>query len=327
MPRGYELDSTYDALRAITRKMYSTQIKIFSSVIEKMGFYEADAHRLIIASLNDGIYQNLGGLYSQTYHAISNHNPIPKSARAQDYMSPMELRLNAIAVRRATRAIKKLLGRRFSLRDVQDICYSEAHSVANDFLMLNIGKAEFEMRNPKLSLSSKPIIKKYDHALVMGTLPKGKTFTNEDEKEKKQALIRQNNILFGNIKNRLIELGMTSMPLRQSAFARFNGEFYETDAGVTHTLEISKIIITDKAEDYISIEELEINCDKLKIMESELQKINRGMPYNSIYKDLEKAGAKARQILLQKYKKLPELYSGFYHTYIDADKKIAQTKN
>jgi len=50
------------------------------------------------------------------------------------------------------------------------------------------------------------------------------------------------------------------------------------------------------------------------------------MPYNSIYLDLEKAGAKARQILLQKYKKLPELYSGFYHTYIDSDKKIALTK-
>jgi hypothetical protein len=239
----------------------------------------------------------------------------------------MELRLNAIAVRRATKAIKKLQGRRFSLKDVQDICYSEAHSVANEFLMLNIGKDEFQMQNPKPRLSAKPIIKKYDHALVMGTLPKGKTFVQTNEEETKQMLIRQNNMLFSSIKNRLIQLGMTSMPLRQSAFARFNGEFYETDAGVTHTLEISKIIITDNAQDYISIEELELNCDKLKIMDNALARISVGMPYNSIYSDLEKAGAKARQILLQKYKKLPELYNGFYHTYIDADKKIAQAKN
>ena len=36
-------------------------------------------------------------------------------------------------------------------------------------------------------------------------------------------------------------------------------------------------------------------------MEDSLARINVGMPYNSIYSDLEKAGAKARQILLQKY--------------------------
>ena len=43
-------------------------------------------------------------------------------------------------------------------------------------------------------------------------------------------------------------------------------------------------------------------------------------------KVLEKAGNNARHTLIAKYKTMPELYSGFYNTFIDADKKYVYNK-
>lgn len=328
MARGYQLETYYDSLRAINRMIYSNQIKTFSSLISKLGLREADAYRLIIAAINDGVYQNLDRLYNKTYHASYEKPGVTKSSQAQDYMSPMELRLNAIAVRRATIAIDKLNGKRFSLRDVQDICYAEARSVAREFYYLKQGSGEFNMKLALPVASTKSIIKKYEHALVLGTLPKSKTFVGETnlEKEEKQRLIIANNKLFSIIKIRLIALGMTSMSMRQTAFARFNVEFYETDVARSHTLEISKILITDNAGDYVSNEELQINIEKLKIMKNSVDKIQTGTSFGHIYQSLEEAGKNARHIIVQKYKVLPELFSGFYHTYIDSDKRLLPQK-
>lgn len=328
MARGYQLDTYYDSLRAVNRMIYSGQIKTFSSVISKLGLKEADAYRLIISAINDGVYQNLGSLYNRTYHASYEKSGVAKSAQAQDYMSPMELRLNAIAVRRATMAIERLNGKRFSLRDVQDICYAEARSVAKEFSYIKQGAGEFNMKLALPTASTKSIIKKYDHGLAMGTLPKSKTFVSENQTEnkKRQTLILENNRLFSEIKTQLIDLGMASMSMRQTAFARFNMEFYEADVARSHTLEISKILITDKAGDYVSTEELNINIEKLKIMKNVVYKLQKGTSYVHIYQALEEAGKTARHIAMQKHQTLPELYSGFYHTYIDADKRMLPTK-
>ncbi len=329
MPRGYELNSYYDAMRAVNRKLYSSQIKKLSSLIDRLGLRNSDAYRLIIASINNGTYENLDSLYNKTYFGSAYKPDIPKSAHAQDYMSPMELRLNAIAVRRSAKAIEKLSGSRFSLKDVQDICYAEARGVAEEFNLLKQGLDEFNMKIAQPAISTKAIIKKYDHNIVLGTLPKGQLFTstNSEEVENKRKLIAINNSIFSEIKNALIGLGMSSATIRQTAFARFNMEFYETDVATTHTLEISKILITDKAYDYVSEQELIINIEKLKIMNEAVQKIQRGTSFADIYNKMQKSGKLARHIIMQKYKTLPELYSGFYHTYIDADKKIISTKN
>lgn len=329
MPRGYELNSYYDTMRAINRKLYSSQIKKLSGLIDKLGLRNSDAYRLIIASINDGVYQNLNDLYNRTYFGSAYRPDIPKSAYAQDYMSPMELRLNAIAVRRSAKAIEKLSGSRFSLKDVQDICYAEARGVAEEFNLLKQDVDEFNMKITQPAVSTKAIIKKYDHNIVLGTLPKGELFTSDNmqEIENKQKLIAYNNSIFAQIKNELIARGMTSASMRQTAFARFNMEFYETDVATTHTLEISKILITDKAYDYVSERELIINIEKLKIMNESLQQLSSNASFSEIYSKLQRSGKMARHITLQKHKTLPELFSGFYHTYIDADKKIISTKN
>ena len=330
MPRGYELDSYYDSQRAVMRKLYTMQIKRLRGSIEGLKLGYSDAYRFIISSINDGVYQNLGELYTKTFYGTGDKPKIPESALAQDYMSSMELRMNAMAVRRANDMIDKLAGKRFSLKDVQDICYSEAKAVAQEMQALCQGIGEFNMKLESPYISAKPIIKKYDHALKMGTLPKSQTFEHKtiSEQSQRDEYLSLMTDYFAIIKNQLIDLGMTSVTLRQSAFARFNGEFYETDMAKSHVLEISKLVLTDNLSKHISIQELQINCDKLRVMKQCLDKLagKRGIPYYSIYADLEKAGKSARQIVIQKYKTLPELFSGFYHTYTEADRKIVPTR-
>ena len=53
MPRGYELDKYYDAMRAVNRKIFSTQIKILSGILDKIGYRHADSYKLIISSINN----------------------------------------------------------------------------------------------------------------------------------------------------------------------------------------------------------------------------------------------------------------------------------
>lgn len=329
MPRGYELDKYYDAIRAVNRKIFSTQIKILSGILDKIGYRHADSYKLIISSINNGLYDNLGDLYQRTHFGNNANNFIGlnKSSSEQDFMSPMELRMCAMAVRRACKQLESLRGR-FDLKNVQDICYSAGSEVASEIGYLSQGKEEFGLKMQEPVLSTKPILKKYNHSIIMGTLPKSKKFTYDtpEKKQEKKDLIYKNNQLFQQVKSRLIELGLNSVGLRQRAFGTFNTSFYEMDLGNTHTLEISKIIITDKAEDYISIDELKINCDKLQIMKNSLDRLEVGLPFNNVFKLLDKAGNNARHTLIQKYKTLPELYSGFYHTFIDADKKYVFNK-
>lgn len=330
MPMGYELDKYYDSLRAVSRIMYSKQIKIFSGMLDKIGFRHADSYRLIISSINKGLYDNLGELYARTHYGNNSNNYIGhnKSSNEQDFMSPMELRMCAMAVRRASVQIDKLKGA-YSLKNIQDICYSAGEEVASEFLYINQGKNEFSIRITEPVLSTKPIIKKYNHAIVMGTLPKAKKFTyNEPQNiQEKSELIYKNNQLFSQIKTKLIELGFNGSSYRARVFAKFNVGFYDTDMANTHILEITKIILSNNAEEFISIEELKMNITKLEIMLNSLQRLNLGISQGVVLNLMEKSGTNARHACIVKYKTLPELFGGFYETFIDADKKFVENKN
>ena len=122
MPRGYELDKYYDSLRAVNRTIFSKQIRILSGTLDKIGFRSADTYKLIISSLNKGIYDNLGDLYERTHFGNNpaNYIGLNKSSYDQDFMSPMELRMCAMAVRRAQKRIEKLKGS-YSLKNIQDL--------------------------------------------------------------------------------------------------------------------------------------------------------------------------------------------------------------
>lgn len=329
MPRGYELNSYYDSMRAVQRRIYSAQIKKLSSTIEKLSLGHSDAYRLIISSLNNGIYESLSPeIYQKTHFGNNSENYIGnnKSSYEQDFMSPMELRLNAIAVYRAQKQIENLIKYRgTSLKDIQDICYTTGAEVASEFGYLLDGKEEFSMRISEPILSTKPIIKKYEHALVMGTLPKNQTISsdNPEAEKEKETLIYLNTTTFSRVKAKLIELGLASSAQRQFAFSMFNSAYYETTASNQHNLEITKILIVDKLNNYVTNQELAMNYEKLCYM---LSALNNYHPSKQIFPYLEEHGAKARQIIVAKHKVLPELFSGFYYSYTDVDKKLTMQK-
>ncbi len=329
MPRGYVLNSYFDSMRAVQRRIYSSQIKKLSSTIEKLGLGHSDAYRLIISSLNSGIYESLSpALYQKTHYGNNPDNLIGKnkSSYEQDFMSPMELRLNAVSVYRAQKQIENLVKLRgVSLKDIQDICYTTGADVASEFGCLLEGKEEFSMHIAEPVLSTKPIIKKYEHALVMGTLPKNQPLSsdNQESKKQKETLIYLNTSTFSKIKAKLIELGLTSSAQRQYAFSMFNSAYYETEAGNQHTLEITKILIVDKLNNYVTNQELIMNHEKLCYM---LSTLNNYHPSKQLFPYLTEHGAKARQIIVAKHKVLPELFSGFYYSYTDVDKKLTMHK-
>ena len=61
-------------------------------------------------------------------------------------------------------------------------------------------------------------------------------------------------------------------------------------------------------------------------MKSCLYRLDNNTPVPVTLNVLEKTGQGARHTIINKYKTLPELYSGFYHTFIDADKKFNYNK-
>ena len=138
MPRGYVLDNTYDAKRAIFRRIYSNEIKNLSGIIKDISYYNTSAYALIIGKLNDGIYDNLDApLYQKTVFGTKGTVAVGenKSSNAQDFMSPKELRMNAIAVRRVVRAISKQK-HNMSLNEIMEACYNIGCQVANEFCTL-----------------------------------------------------------------------------------------------------------------------------------------------------------------------------------------------
>ena len=326
MPRGYVLDQYYDALRAVFRRIYSQQIKMLSGTIKEMGYYSNDAYGIVIGSLNDGIYDNLGELFGKTVYG-GHHELIGKSSYGQDFMSPLELRMNAIAVRRAQKELESC--DYISLNAIKDICYSAGSSVANEMYYLKRGNNEFDMQVKSPVLSTKPIIKMYDKNLVLGTLPAGKTFEYQspEQKQDKNRLLFSNIALFAQIKSKLVEYGLTEQSDRIMAFGKLNENYYETDAGNSHTLEICKVLIKDKKDAYFSITELAMNYDKLHLTLENLNNLKKPVSKTDVIKCMANSGAKARGFVVNKYGMIPEMFSGFYSTYIDSDKRMAIKKS
>ncbi|MBO7528164.1 MAG: hypothetical protein J6T74_09815 [Clostridia bacterium] len=326
MPRGYVLDSTYDAKRAIFRKIYSNEIKNFSGIIKDFSYYNTGAYALIIGKLNDGIYDNLDkDLYQKTVFGINGTKTVGenKSSNSQDFMSPKELRMNAIAVRRVVRAISKQK-HNMTLTNIMDASYNIGCQVAYEFSMLS-DENESDMQVKSPVLSSKPIVKKYIELLKLGTLPEEKALAiSEQELVDKNELIALNLSAFADIKERLTQLGVLMVNERKNIFSTLNAGYYELSTN--GTMEITALILNEQDRARLSIEELKSNYEKLDSLRQVLYDTRIGTSYEDIRRRAYAVGARAREFALAKYRKLPELYSGFYKVYTIGDKEFMEIK-
>ena len=323
MPRGYELTSYYDAQRAMQRKIYSKEIKKLSGAIKEFGYLNNNLYGLVISSLNNGIDDNLGEFTYDMHHISSTDIGVNQSSRLQDFMSPLELRLNSMAVRRAFANISKL-GSRATVQQMQDACYRAGQSVALEFQNLKRGpniKNVFTMRLPSPVLSSVPIVKKYDKALCMGTYPVGEPLEYTDRrKEERTYLVRQNQIVLNEIKDQLLRLGLYDVGSQKTALKMLNLGYYYIEDPRGSSLEIATLFAKDIDESLLYHTELSMNLEKLSMAKKLLQTLNIGTSSQTIYTQLYNVGDKARSIVVQTYGMLPEMFTGFYHIYSQAER-------
>ena len=324
MPRGYELTSYYDAQRAMQRKIYSKEIKRLSGAIKDFGYLNNNLYGLVISSLNNGIDDNLGEFTYDMHHISNSDIGVNQSSRLQDFMSPLELRLNSMAVRRAYASIIKL-GSRATVAQMQDACYRAGQNVALEFQNLKRGehvKGVFSMRLDSPVLSTVPIVKKYDKALVKGNYPDGEPLVYSDvRKEERKILINQNKIVFNEIKDELTRLGIVDIAGRKTAFKMLNLGYYYIEDPKTSHLELSAFLITkDNLEDKLYHSELGMNLEKLTMAKNLLKTFDKGASTDKIYSSLYQMGYKARHLVTEKYGMFPEMFTGFYKLYSEAEK-------
>ncbi|MBE7075045.1 MAG: hypothetical protein E7376_03615 [Clostridiales bacterium] len=320
MPRGYTLTSYYDAARAMHRKIYSREIKRLSSVIKTYDYLNHNLYGLIISSINNGIEDNLGELSSKLHHVSRADIGVNKSSLLQDFMSPLELRLNAIAIRSAYIEISRIKNN-CRLSDIQDICYRAGQNAALNFRTLKQGKNIFDMQINSPVLSTKPIIKKYDEALKLGTYPKNAPIEYTDyRKEERRQLLIQNQIVFNNIKEELTRLGFVDKASRKMAFKMLNLGYYFVEDPKTGSLELTTLLYYDYLEEQFEHTELEMNLEKLGMAKERLKTLKPGISYNAMLSEMYKTGHKARAIIVQEHGMLPEMFPGFYQVYSEAEK-------
>lgn len=329
MPRGYELTSYYDAQRAMQRKIYSKEIKRLSGAIKDFGYLNNNLYGLVISSMNNGIEDNLGEFTYDMHHISNSDIGVNQSSRLQDFMSPLELRLNSMAVRRAYTSITRL-GSRATVEQMQNACYRAGQSVALEFQNLKRGdrvRGVFSMRLDSPVLSTTPIIKKYDKSLILGTYPQGEPLVYSDRRQQERSsLINQNKIVFNEVKEELERLGLIDKASKKNAFKMLNLGYYYIEDPRTSALEIVSILDTVN-NDTLYHTELAMNLEKLAMARNLLKTMPKGTSSEKIFTELYRTGFKARQMEVEQYGMLPEMFTGFYAIYSEAEKIHAIKKD
>ncbi len=327
MPKGYELESYYDALRAVHRKIYSREIKKLAGKIKDFGYLNDNLYGLVISSLNDGLADNLGYLTYDTHQISKADIGLNSNSRAQDFMSPLELRINSLAVRQAIVAIN-YLSHRASVKDIKSVCYNAGQSTGLEFQCLKLGgkRAEFVLGIKSPVLSTTPIIKKFDKQLTLGTYPKGEPVVYTDiRKTEREDLIVANKNALVELKKQMIRLGLPDKSSCKNALKMLNVGYYFVEDIKTTTLEMSTLLFEDFDTNKIYHAELAMNLEKLTMAVNKLKQMSHASA-DMINSAMYTTGVKARNQVIEEYKMLPEMFSGFYNVYAEGEKIYAINK-
>ena len=321
MPRGYELTSYYDALRAMQRKIYSKEIKKLSGAIKDYGYLNNNLYGLIISSVNNGLEDNLGELTQYMHHISRADIGVNQSSRLQDFMSPLELRANSMAIRKAIVAISRL-GTNATVNDMQRVCYEAGQSVGLDFQDLKIcKKRDFSMGIASPVLSTTPIIKKYDAALQKGTYPKGEPILYTDYRNvERERLILANKQAFMQIKEEFNRIGLFDKCARINAFKMLNLGYYFIEDPKSGSLEPAVLLFGNFDKTMLTQTELSMNLEKLTMAKNMLGTLTSDTSRQIVYKKMYAIGEKARNQVVATHRMLPEMFSGFYNMYSESEK-------
>ncbi len=322
MPKGYVLNSYYDAQRALQRKIYSKEIKLMSSVINKFGYLNSNLYGIAISQIRNGLEDNMGRLTASLHQPNKSDIGLNSNSRYQDFMSPLELRANSIAVRKAMNAVDSL-GLRATVEDMVRACYEAGQSVGLEFQNLKIcNKDVFCLKAQSPVLSTTPIIKKFDKALIANTEPKGDSLEYTGiQKEQKEDLINANKQKFLEVKRELDKFGLITPSEKINAFKSLNLGYYFVEDPKSSSLEMAALLFSDKYNPSIFYyTELCMNLEKLTMAKNMLEKLNKNLTPIRVYVELFECGKKSRNMAISTYKMLPEMFTGFYNSYNEAER-------
>jgi len=309
------MNNVYENNRALQRIIFTNEFNKFRKILSKQGFNASHIYKDAYLKIEAGIYENLDSYYEKCVVANFKKDELSnnKYNTYLNFMSPLELRLNSIALKNAYTNLCHYEYLR--LDTIYKICYEAGLNSSNDILKINKNflktlKAEEPLKN------SNKIVKKFNNSLKKGTIPTNGIF-HTNSPEIKKDLINKNKAMFAYIKDYLVNvLKIESSSERKQLFKEFNLGYYFLDYNIDSSLEISTLLFDKKfSPELITISELKINLSKLYFIKNTLENLKSKKSLKQLSNILNYNGKYLRNKIIEKEQILPEMFSGFYYIY------------
>lgn len=330
MAKRYKLNTYYDSMRALQRKMFTREFKKLSGYLKKFECVGPEDYRLIIAEINKGIYENMDkNIFDKSYNAVqtSETTGLTSNSNAYDFMSPIELRVNSIAIRLVINRIASLNKQLTDIPTLQEISYFAGQDASRELHKLTFEKGCFQFHMNKPIQNVKPILKQYNKALSKGNWITGDEVHYKDNRANQvPTLVKLNNKCFNDIKKLLNMKGFENSEIQQ-IFRSLNCSYYCYESPNAYPMEVSVLFEKNPNSKTYRYTELYMNTQKLNYFKTTLEK------YSSRFSDLElfkqlafSTGMKCRKYMIDNYKMYPEMFSGFYNICSYSEKLMEANK-
>lgn len=310
----------YDALRAMHRKLYTQEVKLFFREVNGLRL-KKEFYAYLIEQVKKGVYENLpDDFYNKSSMVLDKDNlkGFNKSSIAQDYMSPLELRINTLALRRAMRFIKTTKTNDPEI--IEQLCYNAGMNSALELVKLRPGFAELNFDSTKIQTSSKTLVKKYNKQLKMKAKLPNVFYTTFESNINSVIKYRQKcQEEYDAIIQKLTQQGFNKVQIN-TIFESLNSAYYDVSHISSTPLEITKFFTVIDENNFKS-EDIKMNYEKLAMLHQRIKvAINNNSLKDNPYKLAKAVGVIARDNAIKNHRVLPEMHKSFYFLYAVAEK-------
>lgn len=309
--------SAEDSQKALIRHLYTFENNIFKKAISDLGFHDASLYSQLHNALYRGIYDPEEE-YEKGDHVMENlrdDRDLHKSVTVADYMSPMELRMNAFGMFIAAMRIENARKQNNDTRqNLIKTCYWAGRIARNEF-----GKHVNPAYQSPMTIApvrASTLLKKLQTRLKRGQVPAAtfKPYKSATILQKQAELKKQYARMFEEVKTKLKNLGFVSKIDRRDLFKSLNAGFYQTNLSYRYDMEIMLLFKEENSNDLVSISDLKAGIQKLKLTSEYLDRLHNPS-FDYLYKKLFTIGSTARGHIMKDCGCAPETFAGFSNLY------------
>lgn len=313
--------SSYDSDKALLRHLYTFENNVFKKAISDLGFHDPSLYSQLHNALYKGIYDPEEA-YEKGDHVMENirdDRDLHKSVTVADYMSPMELRMNAQGMFLAAMRIENARKQNNDTRqNLVKTCYWAGRIVRNEYRKF-VNPAFFGTNQNPMNMTpvkASTLLKKLQTRLKRGQVPTStfKPYKSAMLLQKQEELKKQYAEMFNEVKTKLQNLGFANNLDRRDLFKTLNAGFYQTNLSYKYDMEIMLLFKEENSSELISISDLKAGIQKLKLTSEYLNKLHNPS-FDYLYKKLFTIGSTARGYILKDCGCAPETFAGFYNLY------------